>query len=194
MKLEKSVFKLLTLAVLLIFIGCAFFFKTMPEPTPQEKALDLIWHISTNHQRKALKALDSEIQIMEFLADFWKSLDSTPGTPENEFKDEYLKRFEYVEKHYPIRRARGRSDKARVYLLYGPPAEIYYYPIYDTPLDKAIWITSMEIWIYDSPAPKMETRNLFSDIFPFHTKFVFGDITGDGLKKTGLFNCHRGKD
>jgi GWxTD domain-containing protein len=182
MKLEKKIIKISVLIVSLILTACAFFFKTMPEPTPKKQALDLIWHISTADQRKTLKALDGEIQIMEFMADFWKRLDPTPQTPENEFKDEYLTRFEYVKKRYPIRRARGRADKARVYLLYGAPVEILYYPIYDTELDKFTRMVSAEIWIYDEPASKIETPNLFSEIYPYNTKFIFADMTGDGLK------------
>ena len=175
--------KIFNILIIMIFLNCAFFFRTHPEPTPQEKALDQIWYISTPEQRNTLKALEGNVEIMEFMYDFWKQLDPTPGTPENEFKDEYLKRCDYVQKYYPNRWGRGRSDKGRVYLLYGPPDDILYYPIYDEYLTKFERLTSLEIWIYDRPKSNIKTPNMFSNIFPYHTKFVFGDLYGDGLEK-----------
>ena len=176
-------YKIYYLLIIVILLNCAFFLRTHPEPTPQEKALDLIWHISTPEQRKTLKTLEGNVEIMEFMYDFWKQLDPTPETPENEFRDEYLKRYDYVQKNYPNRWGRGRSDKRRVYLLYGPPDDILYYPIYDSTLSAFTIVRSLEIWIYNRPSTAIETPNMFSKIFPYHAKFVFGDLTGDGLEE-----------
>ena len=35
-----------------------------------------------------------------FIESFWKQRDPTPGTPENEFKDEIVRRFAHVNKFY----------------------------------------------------------------------------------------------
>jgi len=75
------------------------------------------------------------------------------------------------------------DDKGRVYLLYGPPDDILYYPIYDSTLSAFTIVRSLEIWIYNRPSTAIETPNMFSKIFPYHAKFVFGDLTGDGLEE-----------
>lgn len=57
---------------------------------------------------------------------FWKQRDPTPGTPENEYRDELVKRFQYVNEHFgrTTTRQGWQTDMGRYYMILGPPASI----------------------------------------------------------------------
>ena len=59
-----------------------------------------------------------------FIETFWKQRDPTPGTPENEYKDEISKRFQYVNQFFgrATTREGWRTDMGRFYMVLGPPA------------------------------------------------------------------------
>lgn len=70
------------------------------------------------------KAIQSDADKDEYIELFWAKRDPTPGTPENEFKEEWYKRYAYVEKTFKSGPRRGvKSDMGRVYMLLGPPAQ-----------------------------------------------------------------------
>ncbi len=54
---------------------------------------------------------------------FWKQRDPTPGTPENEYKDEINKRFVYVNKEFSkdTPRPGWMTDRGRIYMILGEP-------------------------------------------------------------------------
>jgi GWxTD domain-containing protein len=55
---------------------------------------------------------------------FWKPMDPSPATPENEREREYFERIDYATEHFG-RPDRGfRSDRARVYVKFGPPDQV----------------------------------------------------------------------
>jgi GWxTD domain-containing protein len=61
-----------------------------------------------------------------FIEAFWKQRDPTPGTPQNEYKEEILKRFQYVNKYFR-RGATGEgwnSDMGQIYMILGAPTSI----------------------------------------------------------------------
>ncbi len=64
-----------------------------------------------------------------FIETFWKQRDPTPGTPENEYKEEILKRFKYVNEFYgrATTRAGWRTDMGRIHMILGPPASVEHF-------------------------------------------------------------------
>jgi GWxTD domain-containing protein len=64
-----------------------------------------------------------------FMEAFWRQRDPTPGTPENEYKDELLKRFKYVNEFYgrATTRAGWRTDMGRIHMILGPPASVEHF-------------------------------------------------------------------
>lgn len=64
-----------------------------------------------------------------FVETFWKHRDPTPGTPENEYKDELLKRFKYVNEFYGrgTTREGWRTDMGRIHMVLGPPASVEHF-------------------------------------------------------------------
>jgi GWxTD domain-containing protein len=64
-----------------------------------------------------------------FIDTFWKQRDPTPGTPENEYKDEIHKRFLYVNQFYGRGTTRDgwRTDMGRFHMILGPPASVEHF-------------------------------------------------------------------
>lgn len=56
---------------------------------------------------------------------FWREKDPTPTTPRNEFYEEHLKRFRHADRAFRTGMSDGwRTDRGRIYIIYGPPDEI----------------------------------------------------------------------
>jgi hypothetical protein len=80
--------------------------------------LEEISYISTPAQRKALKKLNTVEEVNAFLQNFWQHLDPTPGTPENEVKDEYYRRWAYANEHLAEPRREDRKPIAAESILF----------------------------------------------------------------------------
>jgi len=78
-----------------------------------------------------------------FIEAFWKQRDPTQGTPQNEYKDEHIQRFNYANKYF----GRGTSrpgwmtDMGRYHIILGPPNSI-------DRLENTIGIWPTQIWYY----------------------------------------------
>ncbi len=91
-------------------------------------AVDQLRYIASNEQRKELLKAPEE-QHLELWQDFWKSLDPSPGTPENELRDEYYGRIRYTDLNFGIFGRDGwKTDMGMVYITYGPPDDIDRHP------------------------------------------------------------------
>ena len=65
----------------------------------------------------------------EFMFEFWKAKDENAATPENEFYRQYLQRIELCNDRYTSMGKSGwKTDRGRIFLLYGEPTEIERYP------------------------------------------------------------------
>ena len=64
-----------------------------------------------------------------FVETFWKQRDPTPGTPENEYRDELVKRFKYCNEFYGrgTTREGWRTDMGRIHMVLGPPASVEHF-------------------------------------------------------------------
>lgn len=86
-----------------------------------EKEVKLLLSSDEVNEFKSMKTDEEKNAFIEL---FWAKRDPTPGTPENEFKIEWYKRLEYVEKNFTYGPRKGiSSDMGRVYMLLGPPAQ-----------------------------------------------------------------------
>jgi GWxTD domain-containing protein len=62
-----------------------------------------------------------------FLAEFWQRRDPSPGTPQNEARENFYKWIAYANTHYREgghSRPGWKTDRGRVYLRNGPPEEV----------------------------------------------------------------------
>jgi len=82
-------------------------------------------YIITQPERQAFERLGDEAECAHFVDQFWLRRDPTPGTPENEFKEEHYRRIAFANQHFASERVQGSStDRGRIYITYGPPDEI----------------------------------------------------------------------
>ena len=89
-----------------------------------ELALDALRFITTEDQLDSLKSGGFERQ-RENLERFWTPRDATPGTALNEVMAEYYRRVDFAMREFgTLKEPDGtKSDRGRVYVLYGPPTQ-----------------------------------------------------------------------
>jgi GWxTD domain-containing protein len=82
-------------------------------------------YIITDEERAALKNLQTDPEREHFIEQFWQRRDPTPGTLENEFKEEHYRRIAYSNENYTDKNGLPgwKTDMGRVYITYGPPDE-----------------------------------------------------------------------
>jgi GWxTD domain-containing protein len=87
-------------------------------------------YIVTNEERAAFNRLQTNEEREHFIDQFWLRRDPTPGTVENEFKEEHYRRIAYANGHFtpPSGLAGWKTDRGRIYITYGPPDEIEDHP------------------------------------------------------------------
>ncbi|HEU4401115.1 MAG TPA: GWxTD domain-containing protein [Candidatus Polarisedimenticolia bacterium] len=76
--------------------------------------------IMTPDEEKEFKKLRTDEERASFVKTFWEKRDPTPGTPENEYEDEFWKRVEAAESRFTqMNRSGSLSDRGRVFILLG---------------------------------------------------------------------------
>lgn len=88
---------------------------------------DVVW-IITDDERAAFKLLPNDEERDNFIEAFWDRRNPTPDSFDNAFKDEHYRRIVYANEHFSAAIPGWKSDRGRIYILYGPPEEIHSYP------------------------------------------------------------------
>jgi len=114
---------------------------------------DVRW-IITDEEKDAFKKLSNDEERDQFIEQFWLRRDPTPDTVENEYKEEHYRRIAYANEHFAAGIPGWKSDRGRIYIMYGPPDEIESHPsggLYNRPQDEGGGTTStypFEDWRY----------------------------------------------
>lgn len=95
-------------------------------------------YIATSSERKTLEHANVE-ERDSLWWDFWKQYDPTPNTAQNEKEIEYFTRIQYCEENFSHGDAGWQSDRARIYVIYGPPDEIQSRPYELSSIPYLIW-------------------------------------------------------
>jgi GWxTD domain-containing protein len=82
--------------------------------TAEEKNAFL--HLSTNEERE------------QFIEQFWQRRNPDPDSPENTYKEEHYRRIAYANEHYASGIPGWRTDRGRIYIMWGPPDEVDSHP------------------------------------------------------------------
>jgi GWxTD domain-containing protein len=78
----------------------------------------------TKDERDAFKKLKSDQDKEKFIADFWARRDPSPGTPANEFKDDYEKRLKFINENIKVKDKKSiDTDMGQTFLLLGQPTD-----------------------------------------------------------------------
>ncbi len=114
---------------------------------------DVRWIIAEDEQ-KAFKMLSNDEERDNFIEAFWQRRDPTPDTVENEYKEEHYRRIAYANEHFAAGIPGWKTDRGRIYIMYGPADEIESHPsggTYDRPIEEGGGTTStfpFETWRY----------------------------------------------
>jgi GWxTD domain-containing protein len=123
-----------------------------------ESAIDILTYVASGGFIEAFRKADAETR-KTLWDDFWREKDPTPETPKNEFYEEHVRRFEFANERFRTSYTPGwKTDRGRIYIIYGPPDQVESYP-YDMDRDPT------EVWHY----------NRLSRRFVFVDKTGFGD-------------------
>jgi GWxTD domain-containing protein len=93
---------------------------------PYREWLNLVaYHIQPVEKDVFLQLMNDRDRDL-FIETFWNQRDPTPGTPENEYRDELVKRFQYCNEFLGrnVVRDGWRTDQGRIYMILGPPQGI----------------------------------------------------------------------
>jgi GWxTD domain-containing protein len=87
-----------------------------------------VTYIITDEERKAFKKLETDEEREHFIEEFWRRRDPDPDTDENEYREEYYERIAYANEHYASGIPGWKSDRGRIYIMYGKPDELETHP------------------------------------------------------------------
>ncbi|HKN17716.1 MAG TPA: GWxTD domain-containing protein [Candidatus Sulfotelmatobacter sp.] len=114
---------------------------------------DVVW-IITDQERAAFKQLSNDEERDNFIEAFWQRRDPTPDTEENEYKEEHYRRIAYSNEHFAAGIPGWKTDRGRMYIMYGPADEVDSHPSggsYERPMEEGGGETStfpFETWRY----------------------------------------------
>jgi len=111
-------------------------------------------YIISDEEKAAFKALETDEEREQFIENFWLRRDPSPETIENEFKEDHYSRIAYANDRFASGKPGWKTDRGRIYVLYGKPAEIESHAgggMYERPIEEGGGTTStfpFEIWRY----------------------------------------------
>ncbi|HMD38180.1 MAG TPA: GWxTD domain-containing protein [Candidatus Acidoferrum sp.] len=125
--------------------------KTLKELDSQYKQWlneDVIYIISPD-ERNAFLQLDTNEEREQFIEAFWLRRSSNPDLPDNDFKEEHYRRIAYANEHFASGIPGWKTDRGRMYIMWGPADEVDSHPTggtYDRPIDQGGGSTTTYAW------------------------------------------------
>ncbi len=108
-----------------------------------------VTYIISPEERNAFLQLDTNEEREQFIEQFWLRRSSNPDLPENDFKEEHYRRIAYANEHYASGVPGWRTDRGRMYIMWGPADEVESHPTggtYDRPMEEGGGSTSTYPW------------------------------------------------
>jgi GWxTD domain-containing protein len=81
-------------------------------------------YIIAKEEQAAFDRLLTDEERERFIEQFWLRRDPTPGTQANEFKEEHYRRIAYANEHFASGLPGWKTDRGRIYIVYGRPETI----------------------------------------------------------------------
>jgi GWxTD domain-containing protein len=108
-----------------------------------------VTYIISPEERNAFLQLDTNEEREQFIEAFWLRRSSNPDLPENDFKEEHYRRIAYANEHYASGIPGWKTDRGRMYIMWGPPDETDSHPTggtYDRPMEEGGGSTTTYPW------------------------------------------------
>src|SRR6201992_3685115 len=122
--------------------------KELDTPYKQWLNEDVVYIISPE-ERNAFGQLATNEEREQFIEQFWLRRNPNPDLPDNDFKEEHYRRIAYANEHYASGIPGWKTDRGRMYIMWGPPDEIEAHPTggtYDRPMDEGGGSTTTYPW------------------------------------------------
>ena len=111
-------------------------------------------YIITSEERSAFLHLETNEERENFIENFWQRRNPDPESAENTYKEEYYRRIAYTNEHYSSGIPGWKTDRGRIYIMWGKPDEVDSHPAggpYNRPFEEGGGETStypFEDWRY----------------------------------------------
>src|SRR6202171_1414385 len=108
-----------------------------------------VTYIISPDERNAFLPLDTNEEREQFIEQFWLRRSSNPDLPENDFKEEHYRRIAYANEHYASGIPGWKTDRGRMYIMWGPADEVESHPTggtYDRPMEEGGGSTTTYPW------------------------------------------------
>jgi GWxTD domain-containing protein len=123
--------------ILFVFLGLncsssAFLFGSSPAGSSGKDGSDQVnyykkWleedvlYIITEDEKATFKALRNDEERENFIEQFWLRRNPDPRLSYNAFREEHYRRIAYANQHFSSGVDGWRTDRGRIYIMYGPP-------------------------------------------------------------------------
>jgi len=113
-----------------------------------------VGYIITDEERKVFLSLANDEEREQFIEQFWLRRSPDPEALTNDYKEEHYRRIAYANQHFASGIPGWKTDRGRMYIMYGPPDEIEAHPSgghYERPTEEGGGSTStfpFEVWRY----------------------------------------------
>jgi GWxTD domain-containing protein len=108
-----------------------------------------VTYIISPEERTAFLQLETNEEREQFIEQFWLRRSSNPDMPDNDFKEEHYRRIAYTNEHYASGIPGWKTDRGRIYIIWGAPDEIESHPTggtYDRPTEEGGGSTTTYPW------------------------------------------------
>ena len=111
-------------------------------------------YIVNPEEKSVFQELSTPEEKERFIEQFWLRRDPDPKTSINEFKEEHYRRIAYANERFKAGRDGWLTDRGRIYIVFGPPANIEMHPmggLYNRSLSEGGGSTitfPYEVWSY----------------------------------------------
>jgi GWxTD domain-containing protein len=95
-----------------------------------------VLYIISDEEKNVFKSLKNDEERESFIEDFWQRRNPDPRSPYNTFKEEHYRRIAYANQHFASGIPGWKTDRGRIYIMYGKPDELESHPTggaYDRP-------------------------------------------------------------
>jgi GWxTD domain-containing protein len=108
-----------------------------------------VTYIISPDERNAFLQLETNEEREQFIEQFWLRRSSNPDLPDNDFKEEHYRRIAYANEHYASGIPGWKTDRGRMYIMWGPADEVDSHPTggtYDRPVSEGGGSTTTYPW------------------------------------------------
>jgi GWxTD domain-containing protein len=94
-----------------------------------ETVLSQLAYVAESEEIDSLEMIEGMTERIKAFNAFWRKRDPTPGTGANEQKSEFYRRVQFANERFSFMRRNGwRTDRGRIYIMFGEPDQLDDYP------------------------------------------------------------------